>query len=430
MILNDMNMDTPSTKLLFGILIILLAISAFFSASETALMSLNRYRLRHQAENRPTAKLLLTLLERPDRLLGILLIGNTVANSAIASIGTVIAIRLFNDVGVILATGMLTLCMLVFVEVAPKTLAAIRPDRIAYIAAYPLRTILWLLYPVVVLVNILSNAVLRLFGVRVTHAHPESISGEELRTIVNDTHSLLPHKHRSMFLGILDLEQVSVTEIMVPRNDIVGIDLTAPWEHIVTNLGHSPHTFLPVYREDIDNVIGILHIKEVLHLLTDSRLHMENFLASLRECYFVPNTTTLTDQLIQFQKNRRRIALVVNEYGDILGLVTLEDILEEIVGDFTGDKLGISRIAHEQEDGSYLVDGGAHLRDLNRALGIKLPLKEAKTISGLIIQYLETIPEMGTCMLISRYPIEVVATKDNMVKTARISPRLKKKGAK
>jgi Mg2+/Co2+ transporter CorB len=421
-----LNIASPSTGTLLVLLVFMFFLSAFFSAAETAMMSINRYRLRHLAPRSKTAKKILLLLERPDRLLGAVLIGNTVANSISVSLGTLIAIRLFNDTGIILATAALTLCLLVFVEVAPKTLAALYPERIAYPSVHLLRFILSIMHPAIVFINGLSNLFLRLLGVKVTEQTAEQISGEELRSIVSDS-GRLPHKHRSMLLGILDLEHVVIEDIMIPRNEIIGIDLSNSWGSILGQIAHSQHTFLPVYREDVDNVIGILHLKNAIHYIIKEKLSEETLLECISEPYFVPMATTLTTQLINFQKQLLRVALVVNEYGDIQGLVTLEDILEEIVGEFTTDFSNMNKQIYAQEDDSYLIDGGMSVRELNRTLGWRLPVKGAKTLSGLIVEYLENIPEIGTCLLIAQYPIEVISTKDNMVRTAKISPRIKKR---
>jgi len=410
---------------LFGVLVVLLLLSGFFSGSETGLMTLNRYRLRHLAKARhPGAVRAAKLLERPDRLIGLILLGNNFVNILASSIATLIALRLGGEGAIAVATFLLTLVVLIFSEVAPKTLAAMHPERVAFPAAFVYQPLLRLLYPLVWFINAIANRLLRLLGVNPADAATLSLSSEELRTVVNEAGAMIPQRHQRMLLSILDLEKVTVEDIMVPRNEIVGIDIEDDWEAIEELLVHSQFTKLPVYRNSIDNVIGVLFLRNVLHLMTQERIAREDLLAIVREPYFVPEGTPLNKQLINFQRAKRRIGLVVDEYGEIMGLVTLEDILEEIVGEFTTGPSDLSRDIHPQEDGSYLVDGGTHIRDLNRLLKWELPTTGPKTLNGLILEHMETIPEPGTSMLLSGYPVEIVQTKDNAVKTIRIRPRL------
>ena len=420
-----MSLEEIPIGALFGVLVVLLLLSGFFSGSETGLMTLNRYRLRHLAKARhPGAVRAAKLLERPDRLIGLILLGNNFVNILASSIATLIALRLGGEGAIAVATFLLTLVVLIFSEVAPKTLAAMHPERVAFPAAFVYQPLLRLLYPLVWFINAIANRLLRLLGVNPADAATLSLSSEELRTVVNEAGAMIPQRHQRMLLSILDLEKVTVEDIMVPRNEIVGIDIEDDWEAIEELLVHSQFTKLPVYRNSIDNVIGVLFLRNVLHLMTQERIAREDLLAIVREPYFVPEGTPLNKQLINFQRAKRRIGLVVDEYGEIMGLVTLEDILEEIVGEFTTGPSDLSRDIHPQEDGSYLVDGGTHIRDLNRLLKWELPTTGPKTLNGLILEHMETIPEPGTSMLLSGYPVEIVQTKDNAMKTIRIRPRL------
>ena len=409
---------------LFGALVVLIALSAFFSSSETALMSLNRYRMRHLADSgHPGSLRAHRLLQRPDRLIGIILLGNNFVNILASAIATVIALRLFGEPGIAIATGLLTLVILIFAEVAPKTMAALHPERVAWPATLILGPLLRVLYPLVWLVNLIANSLLRLFGVSAERIHGHHLSSDELRTVVNEAGSLIPQKHQEMLLSILDLERVSVDDIMIPRNEIHGIDIEADWETIVRQLHSSQHSRLPVWRGEIDNLVGILHLRKALRVLAEEPTGKEELVKVMREPYFIPEGTPLNTQLLNFQRNKRRIGLVVDEYGDIQGLATLEDILEEIVGEFTSEPLASSKEAQQQEDGCWLVDSSVALRELNRNLGWELPTDGPKTLNGLILEHLETIPEPGTSVLIAGYPIEIVQVADNAVRVVRIGER-------
>lgn len=410
--------------MLIGALVVLLVLSAFFSGSETGLMTLNRYRLRHLAKaGHRGATRAAKLLERPDRLIGLILLGNNFVNILASALTTIIALRLGGEGALAIATGVLTLVVLIFAEVAPKTLAAMHPERVAFPAAYVYQPLLRVLYPVVWVVNAIANRLLRLLRLSTVESGSLSLSSEELRTVVNEAGAMIPQRHQRMLLSILDLEKVTVEDIMVPRNEVVGIDIEDDWDAIEELLVTSQYTKLPVYRNDIDDVIGFLYLRNVLHLLTQEEFGRNDLLEILREPYFIPEGTPLNKQLINFQRQRRRIGLVVDEYGEIKGLVTLEDILEEIVGEFTTDPAAISKDIHPQEDGSYLIDGGSYVRELNRLLKWDLPTAGPKTLNGLILEHMEAIPEPGTSMLLSGYQVEIVQTKDNAVKTVRIRPR-------
>lgn len=417
--------DIPIGVLLAA-LVVLLLLAAFFSGSETGLLTLNRYRLRHLVKvQHRGATLASRLLEHTDRLIGLLLLGNNFVNNLATAIATIIGLRFLGEAGVALAAGVLTLVGLIFAEVAPKTLAALHPERIAFPAAYVLTPLLKVLYPVVWLVNMASNGTLRLFGISAEESQRQHLSYEELRTVVNEAGAMIPRRHQSMLLSILDLEKVTVEDIMVPRAEIAGIDIEDDWEAIVTQLSSSQHSRLPVYRESIENVIGILHVRNALPLLARRELSKEALLGALLEPYFVPEGTPLNTQLLNFQRQKRRIGLVVDEYGDIEGLVTLEDILEEIVGEFTSDPSSAAQDIHPQVDGTYLVDGSANIRDLNRMMSWTLPTTGPKTLNGLILEYLEEIPEPGTSLRLAGYPIEIIQTSANAVKVAKITPARK-----
>ena len=398
--------------------------SGFFGASETAMMTLNRYRLRHLAKAKhPGAVRAQKLLERPDQLIGLLMLWINFMNSLASGLATFVALKLFGDSGIAIATGIMTFLLLVFTDIAPKTLAALHPERVAFPAAFVLTPLLWISRPLVHIVNGLANAVLRLFGVRAEEAAVHSLSAEELRTVVNEAGALLPRRHKRMLLSILDLEKATVEDIMVPRNEIVGIDLDEDIEQITDLITHTQYTRLPVFENSIDNVVGIVHLRNVVPLLKRGALTHEELRSIAREPYFIPEGTSLNRQLLNFQRESQRTGLVVDEYGDIQGLVALEDILEEIVGEFTTDPAAVNKDITLQEDGSYLIDCAAYIRDLNRALQTELPTDGPKTLNGLILEHMEDIPEAGTSLLLAGYPIEIVQTKDNAVKIARIHPK-------
>ena len=419
--------DIP-LAVLFGMLFFLLVLSAFFSSSETGLMSINRYRLRHLAKNKHRGAIHASrLLENPDKLIGLILLGNNFVNVLASSITTIIALRLGGEAAIAIAAGLLTFALLIFSEVAPKTVAALYPEKIAFPASFVYTPLLKVLYPVVWLVNLFANGLLKIFGIKLDKENAEHLSSEELRTVVHEAGTLIPKRHQSMLLSILDLEKVTVEDIMIPRNEITGIDLNDEMGQIVDQLQHSQHTRLPVFRDNINEVEGFMHVRSVLHLLAQDRFTMEDLLDSVREAYFVPETTPLNTQLLNFQQQERRIGLVVDEYGDVQGLVTLEDILEEIVGEFTSEAATTIKDIHPQKDGSYLVDGSANIRDLNRVMKWNLPVEGPKTFNGLITEQLESIPEQGISVKIAGYPIEIVQIQGNTVKTARMTPMTKTK---
>jgi Mg2+/Co2+ transporter CorB len=405
-------------------LVLLILLSAFFSGSETALMTVNRYRLRHRAgHGHRGAQLALALLERPEKLIGLILLGNNFVNILASSLATVIALDLWGEGAIAIAAGVLTLVVLVFGEVTPKTLAAMHPERIAYPAAYVYTPLLKVLYPVVWVVNQITTALLRLLGVETAGSDGHALTREELRTVVAEAGALIPERSRGMLLGILDLEQARVEDIMVPRHEVEGIDLQDPEDEIVAAIENSRYTRLPLFDGGIDNVIGIFHARNALRAVLEHGSLDKDLLREIsREPYFVPEGTPLYQQLQNFQRERRRVALVVDEYGEFLGLITLVDLLEEIVGEFTTDPSDQIGEIHRAEDGSLLIDCGMGVRDLNRALRWQLPVHGPKTLNGLILDYMETIPEPGTSLKLHGYPLEIMQTAENAVKTVRYVP--------
>ncbi|MBI3343438.1 MAG: HlyC/CorC family transporter [Gammaproteobacteria bacterium] len=411
---------------LIGALVFLIFLAAFFAGSETGLLTLNRYRLRHLVKIKHRGAIhAQALLQRTDRLIGLLILGNNFANNLATAVATVIGLQLLGEAGAAIAVGLLTIVGTIFTDVAPKTLGALYSERVAFPAAYVLRPLLKLLYPVVWLVSALSNGVLKLLGVSIGASEKNHLSHEELRTVVNEAGALIPQRHQRMLLSILDLEKITVEDIMVPRNEIVGLDLNDDWEQILAQLTSSQHTRLLVYRDGIDNVVGILHLREALRLMSREDFNKEALKEVMKDPYFVPEGTPLNTQLLNFQRQKRRIGLVVNEYGDIQGLVTLEDILEEIVGEFTSDPYATVSDVYPQTDGTYLVDGSTNIRDLNRMMHWDLPTDGPKTLNGLILEYLETIPAPGTSLRLAGYPIDIIQTTENAVKMVKINPALR-----
>lgn len=417
--------DIP-LSVLIGALVFLIFLAAFFSGSETGLLTLNRYRLRHFVKIKHRGAIhAQALLQRTDRLIGLLILGNNFANNLATAVATVIGLQLLGEAGAAIAVGVLTIVGTIFTDVAPKTLGALYSERVAFPAAYVLRPLLKLFYPVVWLVSAFSNGVLKLLGVSIGATEKNHLSHEELRTVVNEAGALIPQRHQRMLLSILDLEKITVEDIMVPRNEIVGLDLNDDWEQILAQLTSSQHTRLLVYRDGIDNVVGILHLREALRLMSRADFNKETLKEIMKDPYFVPEGTPLNTQLLNFQRQKRRIGLVVNEYGDIQGLVTLEDILEEIVGEFTSDPYATVSDVYPQADGTYLVDGSTNIRDLNRMMHWELPTDGPKTLNGLILEYLETIPAPGTSLRLAGYPIDIIQTTENAVKMVKVNPALR-----
>ncbi|MBW8455069.1 HlyC/CorC family transporter [Stutzerimonas stutzeri] len=413
-------MENLHPGFLVGLLVFLLLCSAFFSSSETGMLSLNRYRLRHQAkEGHRGARRASELLAHPDRLLGTILVGNNFVNILASSIATVLAMQLWGEAGIAIATIGLTIILLIFGEITPKTLAALRPEIIAYPVSLPLKMLQKVLYPLVAMLSWVSNGLLGLLGVDLSNKGNDSLSTEELRSVVRESGSDLPLNRQSMLLGILDLERVTVDDIMIPRNEVAGIDLDDDLEAIISQLRTTPHTRLPVFRNDINQIEGIVHMRQIARLLSHDQLTKESLLAACTEPYFVPENTPLSTQLLNFQKQKRRIGIVVDEYGDVRGVVTLEDILEEIVGEFSNQDTLRSPDIHPQEDGTLVIDGAAYIREVNRALDWHLPCDGPKTLNGLITEALEHIPDSGICLQIGNYRLEILQAADNRVKSVR-----------
>ncbi|SEE74691.1 HlyC/CorC family transporter [Pseudomonas anguilliseptica] len=413
-------MDDLHSGYLLGLLIFLILCSAFFSSSETGMLSLNRYRLKHMAkEGHKGAKRVTTLLSRPDRLLGTILVGNNAVNILAASIATVLAVDIWGEAGIAIATAGLTIVVLIFGEITPKTLAALRPELVAFPASRVLLLLQRLLYPVVWATSAISNALLRLLGVDPSQRASDSLSTEELRSVVRESGAGMPKNRQNMLLGILDLERVTVDDIMIPRNEVTGINLDDDIESIISLLTNTTHTRLPVFHTDINQIEGIVHMRQIARLLTHNELSKEALLAACNEPYFVPEGTPLSTQLINFQKQKRRIGIVVDEYGDVIGIVTLEDILEEIVGDFSNQDTLRSPDIHPQEDGTQVIDGAAYIREINKALDWHLPCDGPKTLNGLVTEALESIPDSAVCLKIGPYRLEILQSSDNRVKSVR-----------
>ena len=413
--------DNSLLALLLSFLALIIA-SAYFSSSETGMMSLNRYRLRHLARtNHAGAKRASKLLETPDKLIGVILIGNNFVNFLAASIATSIAIAVFGDPSPIFTAVVLTLVVLIFAEVTPKTIAALYPEKVAYPSSLLLALLLKLLYPVVWIVNVVSNALVRLLGFSSEASGNENqLTPDELRTVVYESGGRIPRRRHGMLMNILDLERVTVDDILVPRHELVGIDIEDDLNDILLQISSAQHTRLPVYKHDIDNIVGVLHLRSTGKLIGIEELNKSALLQETAEPYFIPESTPLHTQLFNFQQKKERMAVVVDEYGAVKGIITLEDILEEIVGEFTTDLAASSKDIHPQDDGSFLIDGSASVRDINRVLSWDLDSTGAKTLNGLLTESLESIPDSSVCINLEGYYAEIVQVKDNVIKTVKM----------
>lgn len=424
-------MDDIATSTLFIILAVLILISAYFSGTETGMLSVNRYKLRHLADSGDKgAKRVSKLLLRPDRLIGLILIGNNLVNIFASAIATVIGLRLFGDAGIAVATMALTLIILIFAEVTPKTIAALHPEKVAMPSSIVLSLLMKVMLPVVIAINFITNNMMKVFGVNPSAEQKDALSAEELRTLVNEAGSLIPSRHQDMLVSVLDLEKVTVDDIMIPRNEIIALDINEDWSLLMKQLMTMQHTRIVLYRNQIDDAIGFLHARDMMRLVTRYQAEPDkaSLVRSARDIYFIPEGTPLNVQLVKFQRKKERIGLVVDEYGDIQGLVTLEDILEEIVGDFTTTITGTtSDHVQLQADGSYLIDGPTNLRELNKDLNWDFPTDGPKTINGLIIETFGDIPEAPMCLIVGPYRIEVSEVEHNMVKTVRVLPNKRKR---
>ncbi len=416
-----MNDDVP-LSVLIALLILLLLLSAFVSGTETALMTLNRYRLRHKAKSgHRGAQLAETLLKRPDRLIGLILLVDTLANALAASLVTMVSLKLGGPIVAAAATAVLAIVLLIFTEVTPKTLGALHPERLAFPAAFIYFAALKIGWPLVWLVTIVSNGVLRLFGVAAEKGLAHHLTIEELRTLVAESGALLPPKRQEIMMRVLELGEITVQDIMIPTSDVVGIDLDDQWDRALATIRQSGYTRLPVYRESMDNVVGVLHVKRLVRHADLEKLTKADLEGLLDEPYFVPEATTLNRQLVQFQRSRQRTGFVVDEYGDVQGIVTLEDLLEEIVGDFTSEPdAGKPDIVRDEAHGGWIVNAGVTVRMLNRTMNWQLPTDGPKTLNGLILEKLEAIPRKGAVLDLNGYCIEILQTSGTVVDTVRV----------
>lgn len=415
---------------LLGFLVFLIICSAFFSSSETGILSLNRYRLRHLSrEGNKGAERASQLLSKPDRLLGTILVGNNVVNILAASIATLVCVELWGDAGVIVATVGLTIVLLIFGEITPKTFAALRPEVVAFPASRLLAVMMALFYPAVWLTSAISNAILRLFGVSPEQQGSDTLSTEELRSVVREAGQELPGNRQDMLLGILDLEDVTVDDIMIPRNEVFGIDLDDDIDAIVMQLRATTHTRMPVYHDNINQIIGVIHMRQIARLLTLNKLTHAVIQAACNEPYFVPEGTPLSTQLLNFKKQKKRMGIVVDEYGDVEGIVTLEDILEEIVGEFGDHQRANEPEIRVQSENCFIIDGAAFIRDINKSIDVELPSDGPKTLNGLITEILESIPDGDVCLTIDSYLLETLEIKDNRVSKVRLWKECQQQGA-
>lgn len=419
-------MEHVSTTTLIITLVIMILVSAYFSGSETGMMTLNRYKLRHLAKNgNRAARRVEKLLRRPDRLISLVLIGNNLVNILASALATIVGMRLYGDAGVAIATGILTFLVLVFSEVLPKTIAALYPEKVAFPSSILLGPLQIVMMPLVWLLNTITRILMRMVGIKSDGAISGALSKDELRTIVHESRSLMSRRNQDMLLSVLDLEKVNVDDIMVPRNEIAGININDDWKSIVRQLTHSPHGRIVLYRDSLDNAMSMLRVREAYRLMTEKKeFTKEVLLRAADEIYFVPEGTPLNVQLVKFQRNKKKVGLVVDEYGDIKGLVTIEDILEEIVGDFTTSMS--PTLAEEvvpQNDGSVLVEGSANIRELNKAFNWTLPEEEARTVNGMILEELQDIPLPETTVHIGHYAVDILDVQDNMIKQVRITPQ-------
>ncbi|CNH18875.1 hemolysins and related proteins containing CBS domains [Yersinia massiliensis] len=417
-------LDHVSTSTLIIILVVMVVVSAYFSASETGMMTLNRYRLRHLSkQGNRAARRVEKLLRRPDRLISLVLIGNNLVNILASALATIVGIRLYGNAGVAIATGILTFVVLIFAEVMPKTIAALYPERVAFPSSVLLAPLQKIMLPLVWLLNTITRGLMRLCGIRGNVHSSDAVSKDELRSIVNESQSQISRRNQDMLISVLDLEKVTVGDIMVPRNEVVGIDINDDWKSIMRQLTHSPHGRIVLYRQSLDDAIGMLRVREAYRLMTEKKeFNKENLLRAADEIYFIPEGTPLNVQLVKFQRNKEKVGMIVDEYGDIQGLVTVEDILEEIVGDFTTSMSPtLAEEVNPQSDGSVLIDGSASVRELNKAFNWALPI-DARTINGMILEALEEIPQVGTQVRIGRYLINVLDVQENMIKRVRVIP--------
>lgn len=413
-----MHLSLATLAILLWVLILL---SAFFSGSEIGMMSLNRYRLKHLVKQKNKKALRVNqLLEHPEKLLSVILIGSTLVNIIASTLATLIGQRLYGDMGVVVATVLLSFIILVFAEVIPKTIAALHPQKIAFAASFVLNMLQIILSPFVSSLSWIAHFFLRCVGIILDKNIKETLSSEELRTVVLETGGFLQREYQGMLVSLLDLEHAAVEDLMIPKMDIIGLDLEQPWHEVMHQLETAQHTRLVLYKNNIDNLIGLLHVRDVLRLVIEEDFNSDSLEAIAQMPYFIPAGTLLSAQILNFQKTKNRSAFVVNEYGDLLGLITMEDILEEIVGEYTTDIAALSQDILPQADGSFIIDASITLRDLNRLLSWQLPMVGPRTLSGAIIEYLGYIPPAGCCLRIKNYQIEILMVSGNMIKTVRV----------
>ncbi|GLR08456.1 magnesium/cobalt efflux protein [Mixta theicola] len=419
-------MEHVSTTTLIITLVVMILVSAYFSGSETGMMTLNRYRLRHKAKSgNRSARRVEKLLRRPDRLISLVLIGNNLVNILASSLATIVGMRLYGNAGVAIATGVLTFAVLIFAEVLPKTIAALYPEKVAYPSSLLLGPLQIIMMPLVWLLNTITRLLMRMVGIKADGSISSALNKDELRTIVYESRSLMSRRHQEMLLSVLDLEKVNVDDIMVPRNEIVGININDDWKSIERQVSHSPHGRIVLFRDSLDDAVAMLRVREAWRMVSEKKeFTKENLLRAADEIYYVPEDTPLNVQLVKFQRNKKKVGLVVNEYGDIKGLVTIEDILEEIVGDFTTSMSpSLAEEVMPQSDGSVLIEGTANVREINKAFNWHLPQEEARTVNGMLLEELEEIPQAGTRIQIQNYAIDILDVQDNMVKQVRVTPQ-------
>ena len=420
-------MNNISTEILIIVLIILFLLSAFFSGSETALMSINKYKMRHQAKlNNKGAKAAKKLLENPDKIIGVILLGNNLTNILITQIATLISLRVYGDIGLAIATGLLTIFILIFAELTPKTIGQMHSEKIAYSSSLLYKPMLILLYPFVFIINLIANSIIKIMGLE-DNVAKSSLSTEELKTVLSESSIKFPKPHLKMLESIIDLEKATVEDIMIPRSDIYGIDISDDIASVVNNFKITPYTRIPVYEDNIENLLGLIHIKNIAPLLASKSINDAEIRKLIKKPYYIVSGTSLYRQLLSFQKEKRRIGFIIDEYGNIQGLVTLEDILEEIVGDFTSDPSSNEEILTTKNDNVFIIDGGVHVREVNQELGIKLIAKDAKTVNGFILEHTENLPKINDIIKIQGHTFKVLENIDNAVKTVHLEVNNDKK---
>ena len=413
-------MDNISTEILIIALVILFLLSAFFSGSETALMSINKYKMRHQAKlNNKGAKAAKKLLENPDKIIGVILLGNNLTNILITQIATLISLRLYGDIGLAIATGLLTIFILIFAELTPKTIGEMHSEKIAYSSSLLFKPMLIILYPLVFLINFIANSIIKIMGLN-DNTSKSSLTSDELKTVLSEASIKFPKPHLRMLESIIDLEKATVEDIMIPRSDIYGIDIGEDIATVVNNFKSTPYTRIPVYDDNIENLLGLIHIKNIAPMLASNSIDESEIKKLIKKPYYIVSGTSLYRQLLNFQKEKRRIGFIIDEYGDIQGLVTLEDILEEIVGDFTSDPANSEEIIPTDNENIFIIDGGAHVREINQILNINLDAKNAKTINGFILEHIENLPKINDIISIQGHTFKIIENLDNAIKTVHL----------